>query len=1101
MIHIHPLMAVPKGIDPQTQRPKDGVRIVVDMRQINERYQPQSTDKFSMTNPALFHTPLQGCVMFSGCDVASHYNHFKLDEDSKKLFGSKDTRGKTIRWTGIPMGFKMSTELAVEITDQQVVGPLREAFAKDVVEYSLPPRPDTSTLEVGVRVEQGGERKARTKGGELEMPALEKRTERVEIPPPQVSLGGEPEEGMPELGRLPGMQEPGTFTKARNSVSAYVDNHVLGTRGERINLEDDPRGWTELARNHWDTALRPYLDLMRQAGMRIGFDADQWFSPESRSMGMLFDGEKLTLMSARLQGIADLCTPPKPNLDFVYRARGLFVSFLRFCGSLEFSNALAVLTAVIVAHNKEGTPVARLWGPDQEEAFRRCKEIILAAGPIHVLDCTRQSYLYTDASVRGWGAALVQFGDKGEPRIIAAFSQAYSDAQSGYGVRHFEAFAIVSALRKLKQLRIPTYGTIVRCDHRNLTYLRTSTDRLLQTWSLELALEGIILQHVSGEGNGVSDNLSRNPAAAPVWDTGEPAFRLLSPASSVQVVETFTEPNLMVQETSLTMLPQTLAALVWDRDAETIPMQVGGIASSGPVMKATLWQKYFTEQEVEAMKANPHFMQTTIKPDKGRPLTVWTKGGLLVLPAGAVAERKLLLRNAHDLGMHPGAPGTRSLLGPVWWPNLKSDVDAYIASCGICQVIKAGHKEGVRGEAHIRNPGGPFQMVVIDHMMVSPEGAQGQKAVVTIQDAFTRYIELVPVTSLNAADTQDALMTGLFARHGLPKVIQCDNSTSYYSEVTAWATGHGVKIHMVPPRHPQANGKVERTHDMITKRLAAVTLGGKGALWPEALPFVQLSLNGYPHRVTGISPHEALYGYPLRGLNNAILDFQTTLPGSMGDYKVLIEHIQGNVEDANELYSYYQQATMKREDGGREPPQYEVGDSVMIYANLRQPKLKNPSHYWPGYQVVGKDPDGIPYFYMVARLRPNGAKEEPVRMPVSRLRKYDASRDPTKGTGLILDEGTTLFTSIEGHEIKDKAKASEEVTFRVKWSDGSVSIAPTVDIWSTAKDMLTAYCKEQRIPLACVERQVRRDRAREAEKGPLDDKENAAHGLVGGGAQ
>lgn len=171
---------------------------------------------------------------------------------------------------------------------------------------------------------------------------------------------------------------------------------------------------------------------------------------------------------------------------------------------------------------------------------------------------------------------------------------------------------------------------------------------------------------------------------------------------------------------------------------------------------------------------------------------------------------------------------------------------------------------------------------------------------------------------------------------------------------------------------------------------------------------------------------------------------------------------------------------------------------MMVYANLRQSKLKNPSHYWPGYQVVGKDPDGIPYFYMVAKLRPNGATEEPVRMPVSRLRKYDASRDPTRGTGLILDEGTTRFESIEEHEIKDKAKPSEEITFKVKWSDGTISAAPTVDLWRSAKDMLLAYCKEQSIPIACVERQVRRDKASGRK---MDDKGNAAHELVGGGGQ
>lgn len=118
---------------------------------MNERYPPQSTDKFSMTNPALFHTPLKGCVMFSGCDVASHYNHFKLDEDSKKLFGARDTRGKTIRLTGLPMGFFMSPEIAVETTDHHVVGPLREMFAGDMVDHKLPRRwrPPRSRWECG----------------------------------------------------------------------------------------------------------------------------------------------------------------------------------------------------------------------------------------------------------------------------------------------------------------------------------------------------------------------------------------------------------------------------------------------------------------------------------------------------------------------------------------------------------------------------------------------------------------------------------------------------------------------------------------------------------------------------------------------------------------------------------------------------------------------------------------------------------------------------------------------------------------------------------------------------------------------------------------
>ena len=47
-------------------------------------------------------------------------------------------------------------------------------------------------------------------------------------------------------------------------------------------------------------------------------------------------------------------------------------------------------------------------------------------------------------------------------------------------------------------------------------------------------------------------------------------------------------------------------------------------------------------------------------------------------------------------------------------------------------------------------------------------------------------------------------------------------------------------------------------------------------------------------------------------------------------------------------------------------------------------------------------------------------------------------------------------------------------------------------------DQLVEDCKEKSIPIACVERQVRRDKASGRK---MDDKGNAAHELVGGGGQ
>lgn len=86
-----------------------------------------------------------------------------------------------------------------------------------------------------------------------------------------------------------------------------------------------------------------------------------------------------------------------------------------------------------------------------------------------------------------------------------------------------------------------------------------------------------------------------------------------------------------------------------------------------------------------------------------------------------------------------------------------------------------------------------------------------QRYILSILDTFSRFLFLRPMarkTSENVAN----ILKRVFADHGIPKIIQCDQGTEFKGEVQQLLTKKGVKIIRSSPYHPQSQGKCERSH-------------------------------------------------------------------------------------------------------------------------------------------------------------------------------------------------------------------------------------------------------------------------------------------------
>lgn len=134
--------------------------------------------------------------------------------------------------------------------------------------------------------------------------------------------------------------------------------------------------------------------------------------------------------------------------------------------------------------------------------------------------------------------------------------------------------------------------------------------------------------------------------------------------------------------------------------------------------------------------------------------------------------------------------------------------------------------------------------------------------ILTVQDVFSRYVWLRPLTG-KASHLVARELYKLYAEFGPPRVIQSDNGGELKKAVEKLCRSLGIKIIRGSPYHPQSQGKVERSHRSLRKKISfdLVSFARVGVNWVSKLTEYQKVLNEDPKDVLGKhSPFEVFYG-------------------------------------------------------------------------------------------------------------------------------------------------------------------------------------------------------------------------------------------------
>ena len=182
-----------------------------------------------------------------------------------------------------------------------------------------------------------------------------------------------------------------------------------------------------------------------------------------------------------------------------------------------------------------------------------------------------------------------------------------------------------------------------------------------------------------------------------------------------------------------------------------------------------------------------------------------------------------------------------------WLPKLRKQVKDYIAN-------------------NIPKNKISFDTIHIDHSGPLENTDHGNKYILSVIDAFTKFIKLYACKSTKTEEVVKHL-NDYFRYYSKPKRIISDRGTCFTSKTfSEFIDGKDVKRSLIAVGTPGANGQVERFNRDITPKLAKLCVCPKK--WDRILAELEYSINNTICRSTHETPSSLLFGLNQLGKSN-----------------------------------------------------------------------------------------------------------------------------------------------------------------------------------------------------------------------------------------
>ena len=133
----------------------------------------------------------------------------------------------------------------------------------------------------------------------------------------------------------------------------------------------------------------------------------------------------------------------------------------------------------------------------------------------------------------------------------------------------------------------------------------------------------------------------------------------------------------------------------------------------------------------------------------------------------------------------------------VTWPFMKSDIAKWVADCQEC-----GHAKVIRQPPTVIQPipvhTQRFSHIHVDFMGPLTVSKEGFRYLFTIIDQSSRWLEAIPLASMDTDTCMEALISNWIARFGIPTIITSDRGIQFTSSI--WASSSTSRLQPTTPR-------------------------------------------------------------------------------------------------------------------------------------------------------------------------------------------------------------------------------------------------------------------------------------------------------------
>ena len=230
----------------------------------------------------------------------------------------------------------------------------------------------------------------------------------------------------------------------------------------------------------------------------------------------------------------------------------------------------------------------------------------------------------------------------------------------------------------------------------------------------------------------------------------------------------------------------------------------------------------------------------------------------IVVPSVLIPE---VLRLAHDehLSGHQGSKKTLfRILCRFWWPTIQKDVVNYTQSCTICAQRMPVNKRARAPLLGLPKAAKPIEMIEMDIKGPLPRTDRGFQYILAVQDAFSRYAEMLGMPRQTAEEVCEKLRewTG---RYGIPVTFHSDDGPCFVSRAFKDFCGkYGIQHSFSTPYHPQANGSVERLNRSLGESLSKM-IASHQRDWYDHLFAAQFAYNTAYHETVGDTRYRIIF--------------------------------------------------------------------------------------------------------------------------------------------------------------------------------------------------------------------------------------------------